>query len=279
MATKEATITAGGDVVVKVGESNVTVAAKTEVPAEIKALGLAAVEQLNKKLSAALKAHTAARNEQKSAGAEEAENVFPPLLWNLATYGPIQLTPGAAAPPSDVNTVIQNGEFAAMIAISYADPTTVPPSNMYMAANEFRGRFSVLNLTTATAGPSAPTITNLTPNVFDDVSGGLVFDGSPALISPVGAFSVSPFHYFLWIFQANVTPGSEGDLYECNFDVDISFPGIPGGGFSNWVFNGDSSIGIPENASALPGVPAVPATIPVWRYGSGSRFMVNNFPG
>ena len=283
MTTKEATISTSGDVTVKVAGASapVTMASKKEVPAEVQALGLAAVEALAGKMSAALEAHTAQRRTArapKGVGVEEAELQFPPYLWSLATYGPIQLTPGSL-PPFDTNKVLQNGDFAAMIGISYADPTTAPPSHLYLAAKDFRARFSVLNLTNATSGPGGATIINLTPNVFDGVSGGLVFDEVPGPIVPVGEFSVSAFHYFLWIFQANVTPGSEGDLYECNFDVDISFPGVPGGGFSNWVYDDDSSIGIPANPAALPGVPPTPGTTPVWRYGAGARFMVNNFPG
>ena len=47
-------------------------------------------------------------------------------------------------------------------------------------------------------------------------------------------------------------------------------------------YNTDSAIGIPSNSPfpwALPGLPAVPGTAPVWQRGNSARFMVNRFPG
>jgi len=255
------------------------------VPAAVQAQGLAAVKSLNKRLTDALQAHTI-RRQTPGASLQEAELIYPPNLWSLALYGPIQLnaaTVPTGNPPYDVNKVIQNGQYAAFIAISYADPTTMPPTNMYLAAKDFRARFTVLNLTNGTAGPSLPSFVDYPGwgNRFDAAEGHATDGASNALVPP-GEFSISPFTFFTWIFQANVTPGSEGDLYECNFDVDISFPGVPGGGFANWVYDTDSSNGIPASNPfpwALPGVPMVPGTNPVWRYGNGARFMVNNFPG
>jgi hypothetical protein len=93
-----------------------------------------------------------------------------------------------------------------------------------------------------------------------------------------GRFSIDPFHYFLWIFQANVTAGSGASTG--NFDVDISFAGVPGGGCADYCYNTDYARGIPANAPFGLPIPQLPDTPnpPTWHSGS-ARFMVNNFPG
>lgn len=276
---------------VTVGQNDAVTVSATAAPhvaapagadaATLAAQGQAAVKILSKRMGDALQRHKNLRlQQQQSPGIEEAELIFPPLLWSLAVYGPIQLTP-FANPPSDVNTVIANGGLAAMIGISYTDPTTAPPSNMYLAAKDFRARFSLVNLTNVTAGPTPPSIVNFPGfgNIFDSTTG-FVVDGANTPLASPGRFSIDPFHYFLWVFQANVTPGSEGDLYECNFDVDISFAGVPGGGCADYCYNTDYAHGIPATAPFGLPIPQLPDTPnpPTWQSGS-ARFMVNNFPG
>ncbi len=223
------------------GPSNITILSGEQVSDEVSARVTARVRSLEKALLDSVAQITA----QKQAGTEEAELIFPPLLWNLATYGPIQLGPPAGNSPFDVNKVIQTGQLAAMIGISYGAPYTAPPSNMYLAGKLQRARFTSVRLTGAVGA-------------------------GPAMAFPVTPFTVAPFHFYVWLFTPIVTPGSEGDLYDVNFDIDISTPFVPGGGFANFHFDPDSAIGIPIG---------VPGTGPQWRNAISGRFMVNNFPG
>lgn len=249
----------------------------SKVPDWVQRQGEGAVKGLLKRLNDARNARLAAVSLEEAGfgGLATPE----PLLWDLATYGPIQFAPGIGG-PSNPNKVIQEGHWAGIVGISVAGNAVTAA---HLAGKDFIGRFSFLNVTNATSGLAPGTVADLSP--FPPSTH--VYDSAGALLVPLNRFSADPFHMFVFYFQPALSVGSEADLYDVNFTIDISFPGAPGAGFANWHYDPDSATGI-TGPITIPGVrdpvlpsttlPTVPPTAAMWRNAISGRFMVNRFP-
>ena len=240
MAVKDISISTGDELVVKTS-SGAAAAPGTIIPpsgVSKEALDRAnqVAEAFRTSLNQAAVAAAAAAETQAGGVPSGAGGV----AWDVATAGPfllfdpalppqIKVTP--PNPPFRPNKVIPEGALVVFYGIQYYLNNS---SSFAMLAKKFNARFSTINLTNVTPGPS--------------VVNSAVTDVAFGTASPL----IEPFQLFFMVAPP-VKPGNDAELFELHYTMDFDVaPSASSAGFAEYDYDPDSTFagpfGIPPQA-------------------------------
>ena len=232
MAVKDISISTGDELIVKTSSSGSATAAAGSMNslAGVSKDAIDRATQIADAFRSSLnEAATAAANAPKlEAGG--VPNLAGSVAWDVATAGPFLLSGPTAppAPPFRPNKVVPEGALVVFFGIQYYLNT---PSSFAMLSKKYNARFSTINLTNVTPGPTQANL-------------GVTDVAFPSLIEP--------FQFFFMIAPP-VKPGNDAELYELHYTMDFDVaPSATAAGFAEFDFDPDSTFagpfGIPPQA-------------------------------
>lgn len=170
---------------------------------------------------------------------------------NCLTVGPIQFY---GDPPYRPSKIIAAGELTLMLGVVWINPANTSdggwPGTVTLGGRHYRARFETINLSDVTNEPWWG-MTGAFDNPADEI------------------------YLFPW-WRIWPNPGSNPNLYESYFTLDIVELGQPFAAFSSWQYDIDMDPGFLVTMPDIPGVPGtinVPSISPGLREGP-ARFLV-----